>query len=93
MNISLFYKDNLTGALGNADFSFSQLCTYVGQCLDIDDRKSFSNFGYHRSWPSSDFTTQYVLSRAAIYSVVRKIVNLLDIELKSILSRELTIKL
>ena len=53
----------------------------LGQCLEIDDRRSLSKFG-DVTWPSLHFTDRSVFYRPAFYRLVCKIVNLWDINLK-----------
>ena len=53
----------------------------LGQCLEIDDRRSLSKFG-DVTWPSLHFTDRSVSYRPAFYRLVCKIVNLWDIDLK-----------
>ena len=53
----------------------------LGQCLEIDDRRSLSKFG-DVTWPSLHFTDRSVFYRPAFYRLVCKIVNLWDIDLK-----------
>ena len=50
----------------------------LGQCLEIDDRRSLSKVG-DVTWPSLHFTDRSVFYRPAFYRLVSKIVNLWDV--------------
>ena len=53
----------------------------LGQCLEIDDRRSLSKYG-DVTWPNSHFTTQFAFYRSVLYTLVCRIINFSDIELK-----------